>query len=385
MRDAVVRAARFGVAVGAHPSYPDRADFGRRSMDLDPAELTAELGRQLAALREAGRRHPLRQAARRALQPDRDGCRAGRRGRRRRRRALGRARPAAAGAGPRRRDRRRRGRARACRSCTEAFLDRGYRPDGSLVPRDEPGALLDDPEVVAERALLLVRRGRRRRRSTARRVEVRRGLALRPRRLARRGRDGPRRARRAGRPRHRGARAVVTVRVLPMGDRAILLEVAVARRRARAARGARGVAPAGRRRHRARRADRPRARRPARAVARRGARLGAGRRGRRAGAAPPRPVAEVVLDIVYDGADLAETAELLGLSPAALAERHAAAALVGRVHRVRARVRLPRQPRLAVRRAAPRVAAHPRARRGGRASPPGSPAPIRARPPAAGG
>jgi UPF0271 protein len=41
----------------------------------------------------------------------------------------------------------------------EAFLDRGYRADGSLVPRDEPGALLDEPDAVAERALVLVLQG----------------------------------------------------------------------------------------------------------------------------------------------------------------------------------------------------------------------------------
>nr|BFE68788.1 hypothetical protein GCM10020092_020890 [Actinoplanes digitatis] len=38
----------------------------------------------------------------------------------------------------------------------EAFADRGYRPDGTLVPRREPGALLHDPAEVAERMLRLV-------------------------------------------------------------------------------------------------------------------------------------------------------------------------------------------------------------------------------------
>ncbi len=41
----------------------------------------------------------------------------------------------------------------------EAFLDRGYTRDGALVPRGTPGALLDDPARVAERALRLVREG----------------------------------------------------------------------------------------------------------------------------------------------------------------------------------------------------------------------------------
>jgi UPF0271 protein len=41
----------------------------------------------------------------------------------------------------------------------EAFLDRGYLPDGSLVPRTQPGALLDDPELIAARAVTLARDG----------------------------------------------------------------------------------------------------------------------------------------------------------------------------------------------------------------------------------
>ncbi|WP_428838642.1 LamB/YcsF family protein, partial [Microbacterium testaceum] len=41
----------------------------------------------------------------------------------------------------------------------EAFLDRGYTAAGGLVPRGTPGALIDDPARVAERALRLVRDG----------------------------------------------------------------------------------------------------------------------------------------------------------------------------------------------------------------------------------
>src|SRR5690606_24308472 len=41
----------------------------------------------------------------------------------------------------------------------EAFADRGYRADGSLVPRTEPGAVLHDPTAVAQRMLGLVRDG----------------------------------------------------------------------------------------------------------------------------------------------------------------------------------------------------------------------------------
>ena len=39
------------------------------------------------------------------------------------------------------------------RGVTEGFADRGYTAEGTLVPRDRPGALIDDPSVVAERAV----------------------------------------------------------------------------------------------------------------------------------------------------------------------------------------------------------------------------------------
>ena len=41
----------------------------------------------------------------------------------------------------------------------EAFLDRAYTRDGALVPRSEPGAVLDAADVVAARAVRLVREG----------------------------------------------------------------------------------------------------------------------------------------------------------------------------------------------------------------------------------
>ncbi|MFO8031536.1 MAG: LamB/YcsF family protein, partial [Desulfohalobiaceae bacterium] len=43
------------------------------------------------------------------------------------------------------------------RLAREAFPDRAYNPDGTLVSRSEPGAVLDDPEQVAEMALVMAR------------------------------------------------------------------------------------------------------------------------------------------------------------------------------------------------------------------------------------
>jgi UPF0271 protein len=43
------------------------------------------------------------------------------------------------------------------RPVSEVFADRNYRGDGSLVPRSEPDALIDDADRVVERALAMVR------------------------------------------------------------------------------------------------------------------------------------------------------------------------------------------------------------------------------------
>jgi UPF0271 protein len=45
------------------------------------------------------------------------------------------------------------------RFAREAFVDRGYVADGSLVPRGEAGAIVDDPAAAAERALELAETG----------------------------------------------------------------------------------------------------------------------------------------------------------------------------------------------------------------------------------
>ena len=50
MRQTLALAARHGVTVGAHPAYPDREGFGRRSLRLGPGEIGANLHYQVAAL-----------------------------------------------------------------------------------------------------------------------------------------------------------------------------------------------------------------------------------------------------------------------------------------------------------------------------------------------
>ena len=49
---------------------------------------------------------------------------------------------------------------RGLRTVAEAFADRAYTPDGRLVPRREPGAVLHDPAAIAERVVRMVSTGR---------------------------------------------------------------------------------------------------------------------------------------------------------------------------------------------------------------------------------
>ena len=153
-------AAQLGVMVGAHVSYRDLAGFGRRAMEVPPAELRDEILYQLSALAGLAR---VAGTAVRYLKPhgalynrivtddsqaravveavtvfDPDLALLGLAGS-----AVARA---AADAG--------------LRFVAEAFVDRAYRSDGSLVPRSQPGAVLSDAAVIAERALRLAAAGR---------------------------------------------------------------------------------------------------------------------------------------------------------------------------------------------------------------------------------
>ena len=158
MTETVAQALVHSVVVGAHPSYPDRPGFGRQPMDIDRDELYASLCRQLAALQgvcrnagtqvasvkphgalyeEVGKGGRVYETLRDAV---RDVCGSGT--------------PLVLPSG--------------CRAMAmvlrdgvptreEGFCDRAYRPDGGLVPRGQPGAVLDDPEEAALQALSLAR------------------------------------------------------------------------------------------------------------------------------------------------------------------------------------------------------------------------------------
>jgi UPF0271 protein len=153
MRRVCTQAAARGVAVGAQVSYRDLAGFGRRFVDADATELTDDLLYQLAALdgiaRVAGTRvtyvkphGALYNAAVTHVghaQAIVDAVI-----------AYDRRLPVLGLPGS---ELLRSAEAAGMRPVVEGFADRGYTSAGTLVPRRSPGALLDDPAVVAERAV----------------------------------------------------------------------------------------------------------------------------------------------------------------------------------------------------------------------------------------
>lgn len=153
LRATLRAAAARGVVCGAHPGYPDRANFGRLVLPMTPAETeamvagqlhdalqaAAETGTAIAYVKPHGALYNLAAddlataaAIARAIRSvDRSLALLGLAGS-----AML---PAADRAG--------------LRPVAEAFADRGYLPDGRLMPRGTPGAVLHDPAQVAARAL----------------------------------------------------------------------------------------------------------------------------------------------------------------------------------------------------------------------------------------
>jgi UPF0271 protein len=140
MRETIALAREHGVAVGAHPSFPDREQFGRREMQLESVEIAELVIRQIEALmhdKPHGALYNVAVRDRRVADAiagavasiDRSLILVG----------LPRSELVAAG------------RAAGLHTAGEAFADRAYRADGTLVPRSEPGAVIHDPEQVLAR------------------------------------------------------------------------------------------------------------------------------------------------------------------------------------------------------------------------------------------
>jgi UPF0271 protein len=163
MNHTVALATKRGVRIGAHPGYPDLQGFGRRAMDCTPEEVRAYILYQVGALEAFARTHQSRvnyvkphgamyhaamdnpQLARAILQSLAEFggdlrlvVMAGR--------GLESMRETAAEFG--------------VQLITEAFPDRAYTPQGLLVPRRTPGAVIHDPAEVASRAVMMAVEGK---------------------------------------------------------------------------------------------------------------------------------------------------------------------------------------------------------------------------------
>lgn len=159
MLESARRAMRHGVALGAHPGYRDLVGFGRRALDVAPGEIAAEVVAQLGSLdalaRLAGTRVryvKAHGALYHRLAGDRAAAHAVVE-------AIAGYDPALAVLGPRASEIESAAEAAGLVFAREAFVDRGYTADGSLSPRGEPGAIVDDPAAAADRALELVETG----------------------------------------------------------------------------------------------------------------------------------------------------------------------------------------------------------------------------------
>lgn len=157
MRCTLRTAARLNVACGAHPGYPDLVGFGRREIEVSPDDAATDLIYQVGALwvlahaegvqlrhvkphgalyNRAARDYALAFALAKAVRCLDLGLV-----------LVGLAgsvmEQAAAEAG--------------IAFAAEAFADRAYNSDGTLVSRSKPGAMIEDPAQVAQRAISIAR------------------------------------------------------------------------------------------------------------------------------------------------------------------------------------------------------------------------------------
>ena len=163
MKRTIAIAKESGVALGAHPGFPDLLGFGRRSMDVSLEEIQDYVTYQIGALQALAASQGMRlqhvkphgalynmavgnieiwdavAEAMAALDPQLI---------------------LFVLAGPGRQDLEAIGAKHGIRIAYEFFGDRAYNPDGSLVSRKLPGAVVHDHKQVAEKVLKMVKEGK---------------------------------------------------------------------------------------------------------------------------------------------------------------------------------------------------------------------------------
>lgn len=153
MRQTLADARELKVAVGAHPSYPDRTNFGRVESPLSPMEIEASVIQQITALAKIAESLDMRLvhvkphgALYHAANTNREVAL-----------AIGRAvkaiNPQLIMVGQAGSPALEVWHSLGLRFAAEAFADRAYEPDGALRKRTLSGALLDEPAHAAQQAL----------------------------------------------------------------------------------------------------------------------------------------------------------------------------------------------------------------------------------------
>ena len=157
MRHTVELAERHGVGIGAHPAFPDLRGFGRRNMQVDPQEARDDVVYQIGALTAFTKdkqlqhvkphgamysmavndEHLARALCEAILEVDSDLILI----------ALSGSRWVEIAE------------EMGLRVAHEVFADRALMSDGTLAPRSQPGAVLHDPKLIAERSLQMAADG----------------------------------------------------------------------------------------------------------------------------------------------------------------------------------------------------------------------------------
>lgn len=159
MRETVRLAKHYGVAVGAHPSWKDREGFGRNEMSLPPEQVELLILEQVNALAEIAKAegvelHHVKPHGALYNQAAKDRLLAT---------AIARAVKTVsadlvlvglAGSGLVEA-----GLEVGLKAANEGFPDRNYNPDGTLVSRKQPHALIESPDEIAQHAIELVQNG----------------------------------------------------------------------------------------------------------------------------------------------------------------------------------------------------------------------------------
>jgi len=163
MERTIELAKEHGVSVGAHPGFPDLMGFGRRNIDATLPEIKGYMVYQIGALQAFAKAQGLKVAhvkphgalylmavedekisqavVESIASVDKDLI-------------------FVALAGSKGEKMTKIGEKVGLRVAYEAFPDGAYTPDGTLVSRRQPGAVIKDPDVVAQRALMMAQEGK---------------------------------------------------------------------------------------------------------------------------------------------------------------------------------------------------------------------------------